>query len=124
MQNNADTKHKAGDDEEKQRLTKDAYYHLRLAWERGVEEVLLQGAVQRFDEGISTQKLRYVIVEDSDYATIEAGMSKSSKFAHDPAAQAHLPTPHPDELLADIEALEAWRKAVESRKEAIKQRRS
>ena len=59
-----------------------------------------------------------------DYAVIDAGMTKSSKFAHDPALGAHLPTPHPDELLADIEALETWRKSVETRKDAIRARRS
>jgi energy-coupling factor transporter ATP-binding protein EcfA2 len=116
--------HKAGDDDEAKRLTRDTYFNLRLAWERGVEEVLFQGAVTRFDEGISTQKLSYVIVEDLDYAVIDAGMTKCSKFAHDPALGAHLPTPHPDELLADIEALETWRKSVESRKDAIRARRS
>lgn len=116
--------HEAGDDDEAKRLTRDTYYNLRLAWERGVEEVLFQGAVTRFGEGISTQKLSYVVVEDPDYAMIDAGMSKSSKFAHDPALGAHLPTPHPDELLADIEALETWRKSVEMRKNSIRARRT
>jgi AAA domain len=116
--------HKAGDDDEATRLTRDTYYNLRLAWERGVEEVLFQGAVTRFNEGISTQKLSYVVVEDSDYAVINEGMTKSSKFAHDPALGAQLPTPHPDDLLADIESLETWRNSVETRKNAIRARRS
>jgi hypothetical protein len=116
--------HTDGDDDSAKRNTHDAYYHLRLAWERGVEEVLFQGAVTRFDEGISTQKLSYVVVEDGDYVTINAGMTKSSKFAHDPATAAHLPTPHPDELSADIEALETWRRSVEARKEAVRIRRT
>jgi quinol monooxygenase YgiN len=64
------------------------------------------------------------MVEDSDYTQIDAGMTKSSKFAHDPALAAHLPTPHPAELIADIEALEAWRKSVETRKEVTRIRRS
>lgn len=116
--------YKAGDDDEATRLTRDTYYNLRLAWERGVEEVLFQGAVTRFNEGISTQKLSYVVVEDHDYAVIDAGMTKSSKFAHDPALGAQLPTPHPDDLLTDINALETWRKSVETRKSAIRARRS
>jgi len=116
--------HKAGDEGEATRLTRDTYYDLRLAWERGVEEVLLHGVVTRFGEGVSTQRLREVVVEDPDYATINEGMTKSSKFAHDPALGAHLPTPHPDELLADIRVLETWRKSVESRKEGIRARRS
>jgi hypothetical protein len=116
--------HNAGDNDEAKRLTRDAYYNLRLAWERGVEEVLFHGVVTRFDEGISTKKLNSVMVEDSDYTQIDAGMTKSSKFAHDPALAAHLPTPHPAELIADIEALEAWRKSVETRKEVTRIRRS
>lgn len=116
--------HKAGDDDEATRLTRDTYYNLRLAWERGVEEVLFQGTVTRFNEGVSTQKLSYVVVEDHDYTVIDAGMTKSSKFAHDPALGAQLPTPHPDDLLTDIEALETWRKSVETRKNAIRARRS
>jgi len=116
--------HKSGDDAETTKLARDTYFHLRLAWERGVEEVLFQGTVTRFGEGISTQKLSYVVVEDVDHKTIHAGMTKSSKFAHDPALGVHLPTPHPDELLADVETLEGWRKSVESRKEAIRARRS
>lgn len=116
--------HTTGDEDEAKKLTRDAYHHLRLAWERGVEEVLFQGTVTRFGEGISTQKLSYVEVDDADYAAIDAGMTKSSKFAHDPALGAHLPTPPPDGLLADIEALEAWRKTVDKRKDVVRARRT
>jgi len=119
----AATAHTTGDAEESKKLTRDTYYHLRLAWERGVEEVLFQGAVTRFGEGVSTQKLSYVEVDDTDYKAIDAGMTKSSKFAHDPALGALLPTPHPDELLADIDALETWRKIVEKRKDGVRARR-
>ncbi len=116
--------HKSGDELEATRLTREAYSHLRMAWERGVEEVLLQGAVTRFIEGVSTQKLRYVVVEDSDYEAINVGMTKSSKFSgHDPATSAHLPTPHPDDLKDDIDKLEAWRASVEARKATVEARR-
>lgn len=115
--------HTTGDAEEAKKLTRDTYYHLRLAWERGVEEVLFQGTVTRFGEGVSTQKLSYVEVDDADYQAIDTGMTKSSKFAHDPALGALLPTPHPDELLADIDALETWRKIVEKRKDGVRARR-
>lgn len=116
--------HKDGDEDEAKRLTRNTYHHLRLAWERGVEEVLFNSSVIRFDEGVSTKRLSCVVVEDSDYAAIETGMTKSSKFEHDPALGAHLPTPHPDELSADIEVLETWRESVESRKKTIHDRRS
>lgn len=123
MQTKASTAKKAGDEEERIRLTRDAYYNLRLAWERAVEEVLLFGVVTRFEEGVSTQRLHSVIVEDADYSVIEAGMTKCSKFAHDPALVAQLPTPEPDELEADIQDLETWRVAVEARRKDIRDRR-
>jgi hypothetical protein len=86
-----------------------------LAWERGVEEVLFAGVVTRFGEGISTQRLKSVVVDDGDYKTVDAGMTRSSKFAHDTAPKARPPMPHPDELSADIENLEAWRVHVDKR---------
>jgi len=116
--------HNSGDATEATRLSREAYSHLRMAWERGVEEVLLQSTVTRFDEGVSTQRLRGVVVEDGDYDAVNAGMTKSSKFSgHDPAMAAHLPTPHPDELRDDIDKLETWRTSVEARKSAIEARR-
>jgi AAA domain len=124
LQENIGRVHKTGDEAETTRLTREAYSHLRMAWERGVEEVLFQGVVTRFIEGVSTQKLKYVIVEDSDYETINAGMTRSSKFSgHDPASSAQLPTLHPEDLKADIEKLETWRASVEVRKAKVEARR-
>lgn len=116
--------HHAGDAAKATRLSREAYSHLRMAWERGVEEVLLQSTVTRFGEGVSTQRLRGVTVEDADYDAVNSGMTKSSKFSgHDPAMAAHLPTPHPDELREDIGKLEAWRASVEARRATIEARR-
>lgn len=108
--------HKGGDDDEHRRLTAACYGRLRLAWERCVEEVLLNGAVQRFGEGVSTQRLKAVVVTDDDYREVETGMSKSSKFEHDAAtAVGRLPMPEPDELEQDIAKLSAWRDSVNKR---------
>ena len=116
--------HKTGDEVEATRLSREAYSHLRMAWERAVEEILFQSVITRFTEGVSTQRLKSVIVEDSDYDAIDEGMTKSSKFSgHDPAMSAQLATPHPDDLRCDIDKLEAWRVAVEARKAAIEARR-
>ena len=110
----------AGDEDEQRRLTCKAYGLLRLAWERSVEEVLFNGAIERFGEGVQTQRLREVIVEDSDYREIDAGMSKSSKFEHDAASQVErLPIPDPDDLSTDIERLHNWRKQVLDRRQAV-----
>lgn len=116
--------HKEGNAAEAMRLTREAYSHLRMAWERGVEEVLLQSTVTRFDEGVSTQRLKGVVVEDGDVDAINAGMTKSSKFSgHDPAMSAQIPTPHPDELLEDINKLETWRASVTARADIVQARR-
>lgn len=108
--------HGNGNDDEHRRLTSMCYGRLRLAWERGIEEVLLNGVVQRFGEGVSTQRLKSVIVTDDDYREVDAGMSKSSKFEHDAAmAVGRLPIPEPDELGQDIERLATWRDMVNKR---------
>lgn len=120
----ASNHHKAGNEALARDASRNAYSHLRMAWERCVEEVLLQGVVTRFKEGISTQPLPGVTVEDDDIKAVEAGMTKSSKFSgHDPAAYAQIPTPDPSELLEDIEHLETWRKAVVLRADDTKKRR-
>ncbi len=105
-----------GDDDRLRMLTTATYGKLRLAWERCVEEVLLNGVVQRFGEGVSTKKLKAVLVTDDDYRQIDAGMTKSSKFEHDAASRVgRLPIPDPDELSKDIDSLEAFRVAVDTR---------
>lgn len=107
---------KEGDDDLQRQLTARCYGQLRLAWERCIEEVLLNGAVQRFGEGVSTQRLKGVTVTDDDYREIDAGMTKSSKFEHDAAAAVgRLPIPDPDEIDSDIERLANWRDALDKR---------
>ena len=52
-----------------------------------VEEVLLNGVVQRFCSAVKTQSLREVLVEDDDYQMIFAAMARVSEFSgHDMAA--------------------------------------
>ena len=109
-----------GDEDLQRRLTSECYGHLRLAWERCIEEVLLNGAVVRFGEGVSTQRLKGVTVTGDDYREIDEGMTKASKFEHDAAAAVgRLPIPDPDELSRDIERLDAWRDAINKRNESI-----
>lgn len=115
---------KSGDEDEQRRLTAACYGRLRLAWERCVEEVLLNGAVQRFGEGVSTQRLKSVIVTDEDYREVDSGMSKSSKFEHDAATHVgRIPIPEPDELEVDIERLATWRGALDKRSKEISKAR-
>lgn len=104
-----------GEEEEHRRQTVEAYFLLRMAWERAVEEVLLRRVVLRFRKGVETQRLSEVIVDDNDYLQVTAGMGKCSNYAHDKAMAGDVAVPEPDELLTDIQALEAWRLQIEAR---------
>jgi hypothetical protein len=94
-----------------------------MTWERTVEEVLLRKVVLRFRKGVETQRLAEVVVDDSDYAQVDAGMTKCSNYAHDKALMGGVAVPEPDELLADIAALETWRAQIEKRSGEIAKKR-
>ena len=115
--------YKISDEEAYAERARVTYHRLREAWERAIEEVLLNGVVWRFGVGIATQSLREVAVENTDIVAVNSGMTQCSRFAHDGAANANVEVPMPDELLADIEALEAWRKATVNRRDQLKLQR-
>lgn len=117
--------HRGRNELEHRKETVNAYGHLRMAWERAVEEVLFCSAVVRFRKGISTQRLAEVVVDDADYSVIAAAMTKCSNYAaHDQALLGGTAIPEPDELLADINGLEAWRTGVVKRSEEARKRRT
>lgn len=99
--------------------TFNAYVHLRRAWEHAVEEVLFRKVVVRFRKSIQTQSLKYVLVGPEDLKPIDKAMTKCSNFAHASAELGGPEIPRPDELLEDINALEAWRQTMDQRRKAI-----
>ncbi len=115
--------HRDGEEQHYQRQTVDAYFRLRMTWERAVEEILLREVILRFRKGVETQRLAGVVVEDDDYAEVYAGMTKCSNYAHDKALQGGVAVPDPGELLADIAALDAWRERIEERGKKTAQKR-
>jgi energy-coupling factor transporter ATP-binding protein EcfA2 len=117
--------YKDGEEQEHRRQTVDAYFRLRMAWERAVEEVLLRQVILRFRKGVETQRLAEVVVDDEDYAQVNAGMTRCSNYAHDKALMGGVAVPDPDELLVDITALETWRVQIEKRStETAKKRKA
>ena len=95
------------------------YSMLREAWERGVEEVLLNDVVVRMRRSVETKRLRALSdISDGDVAVIDAAMTKCSTHmvGHDEAAGINQPVPLPDELSEDIEALGRWVDAVRQRR--------
>ena len=117
--------HRDGEEQEHHKQTVEAYFRLRMAWERAVEEVLLREVILRFRKGVETQRLAGVIVEDDDYAQVHTGMTKCSNYAHDKALMGGVAIPEPEELLADILALETWRTKIDTRSvETAKKRKA
>ena len=117
--------YKGGEEQEHRKQTVHAYSQLRFAWERAVEEVLLREVILRFRKGVETQRLAGVVVEDDDYAQVNAGMTKCSNYAHDKALLGGVAIPEPDELLTDIMALETWRAQIDKRSgETAKKRKT
>ncbi|WP_176079774.1 AAA family ATPase [Paraburkholderia tropica] len=105
MATEADETLRNGHIERSENIIRAGYGRLRETWERGVEESILNETVVRFRPGISTQRLRAVVLEDPDYVKIHEAMARCSYFAaHDTSADANTATPSVDELRTDIEA--------------------
>jgi len=119
-----DKLYRDGDEPAHREMTLTVYGLLRDTWERAVEEVLFGEVVVRYRKGVETSRLKDVIVELSDYETVDRGMSKCSNYRHDNPALAGVSVPDPNELLADIEELEKWRTELITRKEHIKRSKS
>lgn len=95
------------------------YGLLREGWERALEEVLLGGVVERYRPSIQTQQVAQIAdITVEDCKAVESAMTKCSKWlpGHDQAAAARAPVPGPEELKADIDALEKWVAAVRKRR--------
>ena len=85
------------------------YGLLRDTWERAVEEVLLYGVIQRFQEGVETKRLRCLTdINQTDYETVYTNMEKCSRFKHDQSIPVNVPIPDPVEVGKDIANLETW----------------
>ena len=95
------------------------YGRLREAWERGVEEVLLGGIVERFRNSVQTMHITQVAdITEADCKAVETAMSKCTKWliGHDQAPAARADIPKPSELRQDIEALNTWVKSIRRRR--------
>lgn len=98
---------------------KTMYGLLREGWERGLEEVLLAGLVERFRPNVQTKQVIDVAdIKEEDCRTLDAAMTKCSKWltGHNQAAGARAAVPEPAELKADIAALETWVSTIRTRR--------
>ena len=83
--------------------------YLREAWERAVEEVVLNQAVMRFKHEIETRRLRVLhLLGAEDYEAIERGMTWCSSWlpGHDQAAAVNAPMPDLEEVRDQVSELQ------------------
>ena len=115
----ADKEYRKGDPGRYEREAAYIYGLLREAWERGFEEVLLGGSVERYRQSIQTQRANYLAdIKDQDLKTLDAGMTKCSRWlvGHDQAAAENAPFPDSSELKQDIKDLDDWVRNIRKRR--------
>lgn len=71
---------------------------LRESWERAVEELLLNDAIQRFSPAIQTKRLEKAKFTPDLYKEIEKGMADCSNWVHDQARAINNPAPKVSKL--------------------------
>ncbi len=95
------------------------YGYLREAWERLVEEKLLNQVVTRFGRGVQTNRLkRLVDLTEDDIKRIDAGMSKCSTYfrGHDSAPNIGDPYPTIDDVEADLSAIDDFNTELQTKR--------
>ena len=95
------------------------YGYLREAWERGLEEVLLNGVVERFRPGVQTRQVGVIAdITAEDCRAVEFAMTTCSRWlrGHDQAPAARADIPEPESLKAEIDALDSWVHKIRSRR--------
>lgn len=101
---------KEGNEDEYLFAAKSWYGLLREAWERGVEERLFKGVVERFSIGIQTMRLKKIVVTPELIAEIEHGMTESSNWLHDAAAGLNPEPPNTEKAETDLKYFEEFAK--------------
>ena len=95
------------------------YGLLRESWERAVEEVLLDGTVERYRNSVQTLRVKKLAdITDDDCNSVQAGMTKCSTWftGHDQSGADNASIPGPAELKEDIQELQDWVKRIRRRR--------
>lgn len=94
----------------------DSYYYkakewcelLRESWERAVEEILLNDAIQRYNPCVQTQRLKRAPFSTELYDELEKGMDECSAWCHDQARAINGKIPTAEELKGYIDCFEKY----------------
>ncbi|MCK4497197.1 MAG: AAA family ATPase, partial [Candidatus Aenigmarchaeota archaeon] len=119
MYTQAEKLNRTSNQREYENEAKNIYGHLREAWERSVEEVLLYGVVERYRHTVETKRTKYLSdISVDELKVLDAAMTKCSRWmiGHNQAPAENVPIPSPDELKADIEELDTWTNDIRKRR--------
>ena len=94
----------------------DRYYYkakewcelLRESWERAVEEILFNDAIQRYNPCVQTQRLKKAPFTQDLYLELEQGMTECSAWCHDQARAINGNIPTADDLKRYIDCFEKY----------------
>lgn len=94
----------------------DSYYYkakewcelLRESWERAVEEILFNDAIQRYNPCVQTQRLKKAPFTLDLYSELEQGMTECSAWCHDQARAINGNTPSAEILKEYIDCFEKY----------------
>ena len=101
----------------------DSYYYrakewcelLRERWERAVEEILFNDAIQRYNPCVQTQRLKKAPFTQDLYSEIEAGMTECSAWCHDQARAINGDIPTAEDLKKYMECFEKYWKQYKAK---------
>jgi len=99
---------------------REIYGLLREAWEKAVEEVLLNDVVERFRRSIETKRVRHLHdITKGDCEDMERGMTDCSRWirGHNESPADGTPFPKPAELGKSIQALNDWVQRIRRRRQ-------
>lgn len=84
--------------------------------ERGIEQELLSGVVQRFNRNVSTLKLpRLYALSNSDISLFDKLMTKYSYFDHSQSLETPITLPSVEGIKSDLDCLIKWSKSFKKR---------
>ena len=101
------------------------YALLRETWEAAIEEVLFNKTLVRHGSEVQILRLKQVGVTTDQYKTIDVNMSKCSTWmaGHDKSKKLDVHRPAPNEVLADIDALNTFVKECKKTGKALRKKR-
>ena len=96
----------------------DSYYYkakewcelLRESWERAVEEILFNDAIQRYNPCVQTKRLQKARFTQDLYMELERGMTECSAWCHDQARAINGTIPTAEDLKMFIDCFENYYK--------------